>query len=543
MATDQELNELSQKLISMDLSAQLQMDTDKWADTLAVVDDDKKETIKRMMLLIGSGNLEVFGNKLENGQVKQASNENNDLPVSFYMSGHGGRVYMSFEDGNSEQVLDWVTSGDKASNQGIHKGSYTLPGNRGGNLKDKEVVYDRHSATHSAKIKGNGEVDELKGASYGITGMLERMFNSINPFASFSHSQHLGMNVPFGGTEYKNIKANVKDDGSSGHLYINVGKGFIGIGMEGTAPRTEGPLGAHSTTGAADRFTPGEGQKLFVKFDAKDANFIAYLNDLIAQKPELWDKIKKEQYVVDKNSKNFIDRIIDKIAAFVFGEKVELAQVENVKDIAKLTKAAQCHIMEELGLNVLKDEKGNNVMVSTTLGTQLMDAGMTVPYNYNGQKIKFSNDALDKVLNNNEKIPDEIIYFKPQDNLEKFMAQAPVFANIDNKPLIKENPQLSLNKCFALSLAYDSDKNFKPANLEEAMKHNSFKKAEEATKGKGVGEYNEVLGNLNQVQSPSIKSQAEAIGVEIASHVSKDSVSTHIPSSAQNKGHGASVGI
>lgn len=433
MAKDKEISDLAQKLISMPLAEQLQRDMDKWAATLLTdgANGNKRDAAKRLMLLIGSGNLKILGNKLEEGEVKQGEvlASANNLPIAFYLSGHGGRVYMSLDNTPSQSVLNWIT------NEGIHKGRYFLPDNREGSLKGNEIVYDRHAGTHSANVDKDGNIQELKGKRYGVYSILGRMLNYITFGFFFSqYSQHLGMNIPFGGEgqKYKDITGDIKGEGSSGHLYINAGNNFLGVGMEGTAPGSEGPLGSHSKTGGADRFAPGEGQKSFVRFDFNDPNFMEYVKAVVA-------------YDIN-NYKGKFTQIKDDYQKY---------GIKTAEDIKKATKEEQVLILKYLGLHVLMDEKGKPEMISTTLGAAMMNEGMVVPYNYNGQKIKFSDQALTDIMSYNGVLPDEIIYFKPQDSVEKFMAQALIFADIDNKPLIKNNPQLSLKECFALSLLYD----------------------------------------------------------------------------------------
>ncbi len=457
------IDDIYKAQLNKSLSEKFQQDMEKWDKTLnqnlsGKEGEEKLElkqaAMKRMMLLIGSGGLSIAGNSLKEGNVGASKTQgaNNNLPVGSYMSGHGGRVYMSFETGQGQQVLNWVTSGNRETDSNIHKQKYFTPDNREANLLSNEIMFDRYSGTHGASVAENGEVTESKGVIYGLRSIIERAINK----ATFGLllpplSPHLGINIPFGGAgeKYKNIDKYITQDGKSGHVYFNINsspKGdSIGFSLEGTAPRTQGEIGAHSNTGGADKFTAGEGEKYFTKYDPKGKNLISYIKALA-------------EGIKDEKSKEPIDKYLEAL------EKDEnrsfFSKLFNtnsaLKDNTIFDKA-----IKATGLHILKDEKGKPSMITTKLGNQLLEEGLTIPYNYNGQKINFKSNPrkLAEIMEEDiNKLPKEIMYFKPQASNEAFMAQAPIFKDIENKPLLKNNPQLSLETCYAFSTLYDLKK-------------------------------------------------------------------------------------
>jgi hypothetical protein len=53
-------------------------------------------------------------------------------------------------------------------------------------------------------------------------------------------------------------------------------------------------------------------------------------------------------------------------------------------------------------------------------------------------------------------IPNEIIYFKPQNSPQCFIAQKPIYEDIDSKPVLRDNPQFSHETSVAIGTFYNS---------------------------------------------------------------------------------------
>ena len=111
------------------------------------------------------------------------------------------------------------------------------------------------------------------------------VFGAKLPFANplAKNSEHFGFNVAVGGkgSKYESDPTKeISSDGRSGHVYLNVKGNLMGVGLEGTAPNTEGPLGEHSKTGGADQFSAGENEKFAIKF--KSAMFKTYIENYLS---------------------------------------------------------------------------------------------------------------------------------------------------------------------------------------------------------------------------------------------------------------------
>jgi hypothetical protein len=272
--------------IKNDLRTSLTKDLDIWNKTLQCQDKEndnvsklKINTLKKVMLLIGSNGMEVKGFAMNKDETivnsePVTSHQNDKFPVSEYISGRMGRVYATLPKGQSETLLNWL-AGDENN---IRHNSHILPGNCQKQLKNTQIIYNRQVATHGGNVEKDGSFTESK-------SLIEAMKGYVSSFVGHSN-HHYGINLAIGGDGQKDyFGQEIKGDGSSGHLYINIDSrengDFIGFGLEGTAPGTTGSLGAHSSTGGADRFTALEGLKYAIKFDAESDDIKSYIKSYI----------------------------------------------------------------------------------------------------------------------------------------------------------------------------------------------------------------------------------------------------------------------
>ncbi|MDZ5762756.1 hypothetical protein Cyrtocomes_01150 [Candidatus Cyrtobacter comes] len=464
---------LAKMLANKDSVSLLKNDMDKLR---ATIDNEratnrdmlKADAYKRMLLLLGScaGTVSGIAKNSRTGALEHVKKPVSDvnLPIGSYMAGHGGRNALHFEKTNSKEVLEWIAGGK----DGIHSTSYSFANNRESELTGNEIIYDRHAATHSYKYK-NKEIQELKGKRYGISGMLGMMANPrvlitldgympirwitypitvlictaynlvavvgnvfgakmplANPFKE--HSEHFGLNIGIGGAGNKYISDQTKtisSDGKSGHVYLNVKGNIMGIGLEGAAPRTSGALGSHSLSGAADQFSAAEGEKFSIKFGS--STFKSYI-------------------------KNYLD------AKNISNNGVLNAYVEG----GKFQKTELISALRGVGLEVSKQGKSDYLL--TNFGNNILKSNpaAVLPDNYGGLQSSYSKAALNEVMKIDvASLPNELPYFKPQNDLASFMKQEKVFNDIDNKLLLKNNPDLSLEACVKLSALYEVAKDGK----------------------------------------------------------------------------------
>ena len=488
------LDALSLSLLEKTPSELLERDMEKLratCDTKAVGRDGlKAAAMKRILLLLGSGGPTITGAAYK-GEMgfegkTQALSETN-MPIGMFMAGHVGRAYMKLPEGQGAGVLSWIAGGE----DGVHKAPYSIAANQEESLKDNEIIFDRHAASHSVESKKDG-LNEKKGLIYGVTGYIGRMANPrnlrsggiywplkvigvgvsfplaflydilvfvpnllfskppmINPFQE--RSEHLGFNVAFGGAgkSYEFDKAKkITSDGKSGHVYINAKGEMIGIGMEGTAPGADGVLGVHSKTGGADRFSAGESEKFSIKFGT--GMFKEYLRNYLkaANNGDVDIPVIKEYQ-------------LEVIAKYLKGEKLGGDKIS--KDQLKVA-------LGDIGLPVVK--QGGQDFMLTHFGAELAKANpgqVVIPNNYNGLKInnydKANLESVKKI--DIDKVPNEICYFKAQKDCKSLMKQEAIFEGIDNKPLLKNNPMLSLQSCVKINALYSIANDGNNAKKEE----------------------------------------------------------------------------
>jgi len=263
-------NTLHQQIITHDLRTTLTRELDILRKTLKSQDANnnkiselKINALKKTMLLLGFGNIKTSGFRMnKKGDIENIevdSYKNSQFPISQYLSGHGGRLYATLPTGESSEMLNWIAGG----RDNMHDLSYIMPGNKEHKLQNTEIIYNRQAATHGGDVMEDGDFKEEKGFSLGVKGYIKSLQGT---------NHHYGMNVAMGGVgNIGDLGQEIKADGTSGHLYINVGEekkgSFFGFGLEGTAPGSHGALGAHSKTGGSDRFSALGGSKYTIKFE------------------------------------------------------------------------------------------------------------------------------------------------------------------------------------------------------------------------------------------------------------------------------------
>lgn len=414
-AKKKNIQSLRERLVTSDVNEHFTTDTRKWEETMksGLQDPAKINALKKTLFLYGASGMEVTGPVMSGEEIKSHTRvaSENKMPISQYFSGHMGRVYMSLPASSGQTTLDWIAGDNK-------------------NSAGEAVVYSRFAATHAGEVNSDGKVVEKKlSASQAFTtGMTSRT--------------HYGMDVAMGGEGNRFLAApdtTIKDDGTSGHVYYNLNKGnfgdSLGCGLEGTAPGKSGPLGAHSFVGAADEFGALEGAKYSIKFNPQNSqckNFITtYLDQTPGIDPLAAEKLRKHY---EHNSKPWYSRM------FSSG------------NLSNQEFAAEC---QKVGI-VFTD---NGKQILTEFGKKCAEAGMVVRGMYNGATVNLSKDPekLNQILQvKPEDIPNEIIYFKPQNSPETFLAQSEIFKDMENRPVLKNNPQLSYETCVAIGTMYNA---------------------------------------------------------------------------------------
>ncbi len=468
------VNQSAQSLLTNDMN-KLRATINK-DDTENTRDGLKADAYMRILLLLGScpGTVSGIARNGKTGALEYVEKPASDLnlPIGVYMAGHGGRNALKFEKTNAKRVLEWVAGGK----DGIHDTAYSLADNRESTLSGKEIVFDRHAATHSYKGKGN-DIQELKGIRYGVSGIVGRIanprvlltldqytmvrwvtyplavalcatYNAVaaltntfgarlplaNPFSK--HSEHFGFNIGIGGAGNQYMSdptKTISSDGKSGHVYMNVKGNIMGVGLEGAAPRTSGALGSHSASGAADQFSAAENEKFAIKFGS--STFKSYI-------------------------KNYLD------TNNILGNKILNSYLQG----SKYKKEDLVSALKDAGLDVVKQGKSDYLL--TNLGSNVIKrtSDSVLPDNYGGLKVNYNKAALDEVMKIDVKsLPNELPYFKPQNDLASFMKQKEIFKDIDNKPLLKNNPDLSLETCIKLSALYEVSTTGRDAEKQKAQ--------------------------------------------------------------------------
>ena len=205
------------------------------------------------------------------------------------------------------------------------------------------------------------------------------------------------------------------------------------MGLEGTAPGSHGALGAHSKTGGSDRFSALGGSKYTIKFE-QSANIHNYIHS----------------YIIAKNIKNAPD--------------IEALKIMDLNALKSYS--------ESIGLKFAKHPEGSIYLI-TEFGKQSLEAGMALPHNHGGSQMNLLNKGDDikelKIVDIN-KVPNEIIYFKPRHSLDRFLAQEPIYQNIDSKPALKYNPQFDYETSFVIGALYDLSEKTKNQDIKNAVK-------------------------------------------------------------------------
>jgi len=462
----------------------------------------KSAALKRMMLFYGCSGLAIEGHSLNAADSVTAAAskpaQENNLPVGAYFSGHMGRCYVDLEGGpSSDEVLKYITTGNRASSDGIHLDRHLMAKNREKELTGSQIVFDRHSATH-AGIKKGSKYKEDKGIGYGAKGALEGVAYKISsPFRSKQwkethHTKHMGMNIAaggLGGSHYSTSEA-IKGSGEDGHMYFNTGTKSFGAGLEATAPGTTGPLGAHSKTGGADEFTAFEGAKYAIAKKNKGhlkALFEAQIK-LKLPNPKLLSDLGSVGLAVDENG-----------------------NITDTKAFNKFVKKDE-RINGVCGLLGLKTYHRGSLHVITPFGSWLMEQGITIQNNYSGALGKVDSVRFDAIVDEfaKKEIPDEIVYFKPRNDVKEFAAQEAIYKNIDEKPLLKAHPELSYEASNMIGNIYnalpDAQAKATLTLLEEYMKDPKFSRE----KLHNIAVVNQGFIGIQEALEQELKDKAEA---------------------------------
>ncbi len=410
-----------------DLRTKLQRDMLKWEATLAKgkQNDAKILALKKTLLLLGSSGMEITG-----GADKDSiSASENKLPIAEYLSGHMGRVYLGLPKKGAAETLKWISGEDK-------------------------VIKPRFAATHAAEVVDSENKKEVKEKKLNF---FEAAFSGIKSILSSNFSStptpriHSGIDVAMGGIDNilesaksENPKVGkIKDDGTCGHVYFNANSGkngdSLGIGLEGTAPGKTGYLGSHSIVGSADEFSALEGEKFAVKFNKKA--LASYLENKEMKNPEGPD-CEKVKEAVDKLTKHLSYKK-SFFKKWGFPPKGE----------ALLSKDDLAQTCKDAGIVFVSGGK----QMLTRFGKQCVEAGIKPQDNYGGAKMMVEEKTLKEIMAiKDSDIPNEIIYFKPQNSPQCFVAQKPIYEGIALKPVLRDNPQFSHETSVAIGTFYNS---------------------------------------------------------------------------------------
>ena len=198
------------------------------------------------LLLIGSTGMEVASSS---GKTKKATE--NNLPISSYLS-HGSRVKIEIPPGSKDELINWLTTGNKEIDGRAHNNK---------EKKNGKIVYNRSAATHSVSFVNKEGVIEVVEKKTSVIGEAFRAVGSL-----IKETKHWGvdlaMNAEFGGKDSEGHVVN-KPDGDHGHLYLyyeppkDDQPGALLIGIEGGAPSSS----KHSILGKSDPLSPVDGSK------------------------------------------------------------------------------------------------------------------------------------------------------------------------------------------------------------------------------------------------------------------------------------------
>lgn len=407
---EQDKDKLNKYLMNASAEELLRRDMEGWRETLEKNDDAKVLALKKILLLLGSGNLQI-----SDGEKTVLASENK-LPVSEYLSGHMGRVYISLPKGEGKKVLEWI-AGD-ASKSGLKP---------------------RFVATHDSEITDSGEVLEKK--LYSFMAPFPAASSFAKSLVSKSPRIHYGMNVAMGGkgNKYKTPEnkdsdiATIKDDGTSGHVYFNLNEGeygdSLGIGLEGTAPSKSGYLGSHSFVGGADDFTALEGDKFAVVLSRMREDYLDLKGIGIVDKKNIKERVKSH---LEYKKESFLK------GRFLFSKNKPLGKKKLIEDLG------------ELGVKVV----GNGSQILTPFGKKLSDMGIVLQANYNGAKIKFEKKELNEILalkdEDIKEISNKIIHCKPKSSNQEFLQHIEIIKDFD-KEFLEKTPHLTLEEIQKIS--------------------------------------------------------------------------------------------
>ncbi|RYE06035.1 MAG: hypothetical protein EOP33_02195 [Rickettsiaceae bacterium] len=208
------------------------------------------DVYKRALLLMGSGDLQVIDK-----DGKKAAADNN-MPTASIL-GHGGRAMIEIPAGSGDRLMNWLSSGDPATDGRSRKQTQQ------GAIADNKTLYNRPAATHDVSIEADGkggfDLKEKKGFSIGLRDFLS---NKLLGKKTNHFGVDLALNAEYGKKDSEG-KIVDKPDGDHGHLYVHYipptkdKPGSLMIGIEGAAPSSP----KHSKTGASDPVSPTGGTK------------------------------------------------------------------------------------------------------------------------------------------------------------------------------------------------------------------------------------------------------------------------------------------
>ena len=171
---------------------EIENDTNKFETLLKRADkentkreeQDSTAVLKRALVLIGAGGLTIT-----NTDKKQKDGADNNLPVSSYLS-HGSRVMIEIPPNTNDDLINWLTSGDKDNNGRSRKYSQEDA------YKENKNVYARRAATHEVIINKNKNdettLEEKKGLGIGFKSAIKSFF------AKTKQTKHLGVDLAMG---------------------------------------------------------------------------------------------------------------------------------------------------------------------------------------------------------------------------------------------------------------------------------------------------------------------------------------------------------
>lgn len=207
-----------------------------------VIEHESKaaEVYKRALILVGLSSATITD---EDGNEKLISD--NKLPVSSYLA-HGSRMMVEIPPGTSDDLFNWLTSGDKASSGAVRDQSQKEA------IKKGAIIYNRSAATHKVDFD-TGKAVEKKGLVIGVKDFVSNLFGK--------HTKHWGVDLACD-AEFKGADATGKivsmPDGDHGHLYMwyqpptKDRPGALLFGVEGAAPSSS----KHSKIGSSDPLSP-----------------------------------------------------------------------------------------------------------------------------------------------------------------------------------------------------------------------------------------------------------------------------------------------